>query len=62
MQVFFVKRTFLENNLYKSDAVSHQKKKNFNEDWSEFFECDQNKLLGSNVSYTESGNPARTKD
>ena len=23
----FVKRTFLENNLYKSDAVSHQKKK-----------------------------------
>ena len=27
MQVFFVKRTFLENNLYKSDAVSHQKKK-----------------------------------
>lgn len=39
-----------------------KKKKNFNEDWSEFIECDQNQLLGSNVSYTESGNPARTKD
>ena len=32
MQVFFGKDTFSENNLYESDAVSHQKEDIFNED------------------------------
>ena len=34
----------------------------FNEDWNEFILCDWNQLLGSKVSHTESGDPARTKD
>ena len=33
----------------------------FNEDWNEFILCDWNQLLGSKVSHTESGDPARTK-
>ena len=32
MRVLFGKGTLLENNLYESDAVSHQKEDTFNED------------------------------
>ena len=34
MRVFLGKGTFSENNLYESDAVSHQKEDIFNEDTS----------------------------
>ena len=62
MRVFFGKGTLVENNLYESDAASHQKEDMLNEDWSEFIPCDWNQLLGSKVSHIESGDPARTKD
>ena len=51
--IFFVKVPFLENNLYKSDAVSRQKEDIFIEDWSEFILCDWNQLLGSKVSHID---------
>ena len=62
MRVFFGKGNFLENNLYESDAASHQKEDIFNEDWSEFILCDWNQLLGSKISHIESDDPAKTKD
>ena len=59
---FFVKVPFLEDNLYKPDAVLHQKEDIFNKNWSEFILCDWNQLFGSKVSHTESGDPVKTKD
>ena len=60
MRAFFCTGTHLENNLYESDAVSHQKEDIFKEDWSEFILCDWNQLLGSKVSHTCCVNAARS--